>query len=203
MLSSFSTADPTTATQSRGNRHPILVMIPYEIEIGFAINRLIAAFFQAAVRFAGSESDVHFSFMRIENRRSSALPPNFDNLLRFDYRQPNRTEEQRLVNYVAQHRIETLFALDLRVNASCLKAARRAGVQRVISYWGAPMSSIVAWKLPLKRLEVALTRAKPDLFVFESEAMREAAVRGRGISDREPLSCALASTRRSSSRIPN
>jgi glycosyltransferase involved in cell wall biosynthesis len=37
-------------------------------------------------------------------------------------------------------------------------------------------------KLALKRLEVALLhRYKPDLFVFESEAMRRLAVDGRGV----------------------
>jgi glycosyltransferase involved in cell wall biosynthesis len=37
-------------------------------------------------------------------------------------------------------------------------------------------------KLALKRIEVALTRFGPDHYIFESEAMRETAVLGRGIA---------------------
>jgi glycosyltransferase involved in cell wall biosynthesis len=44
------------------------------------------------------------------------------------------------------------------------------------------MSSINhGFRLAAKQLQVLLTQAKPDHFIFESEAMRETAVRGRGI----------------------
>ena len=52
----------------------------------------------------------------------------------------------------------------------------------IVSYWGAPMSSLNSGlKLLAKRVEVSLRRSKPDHFVFESEGMREAAVFGRGV----------------------
>jgi glycosyltransferase involved in cell wall biosynthesis len=54
-----------------------------------------------------------------------------------------------------------------------------------VSYWGAPMSSPNSGiRLFLKRLEVALTRHKPDHFIFESRAMADAAVNGRGVPAR-------------------
>jgi glycosyltransferase involved in cell wall biosynthesis len=159
-----------------------MVMIPYEVEIGFAIGRLVKAFHEMAVQLTGSASDVHFSFATVRGRRSAALPAGFSNLLEFNYGKHAADDLDRFTAYIRHHGIQTLFAIDLRVNAPCLRAARRAGVQRVVSYWGAPMSSIT-WKYPLKRLEVALRRSKPDLFLFESYAMQRLAVRGRGISE--------------------
>jgi glycosyltransferase involved in cell wall biosynthesis len=161
----------------------MLVMISYDIDIGFAISRLITAFYQMALRVTGNPAKVHFSFGKIAGKRSAALPAGFDNLLQFNYAKHSAADEERLVEYIKSNGIDTIFALDLRVNAPCLKAARRAGVRRVVSYWGASMSSIVRWKWPLKRLQVALTRAKPDRFIFESEAMRQRAVLGRGIAE--------------------
>lgn len=161
----------------------ILVMISYDIDIGFAIGRLISAFYQMALRVTGNPARVHFSFGKVGGKRSAALPADFGNLLQFNYAQHSPADEERLVEYIETHDIDTIFALDMRVDAPCLKAARRSGVRRVVSYWGASMSSIVKWKWPLKRLQVALTRAKPDLFIFESEAMRRRAVLGRGIAE--------------------
>lgn len=160
----------------------ILVMISYDIDIGFAIGRLISAFYAMALRVTGTPAKVHFSFGKVGGKRSAALPADFDNLLQFNYAQHSAADEERLVEYIKSNGIDTIFALDMRVDAPCLKAARRAGVRRVVSYWGASMSSIVRWKWPLKRLQVALTQAKPDLFIFESEAMRRRAVLGRGVA---------------------
>lgn len=158
----------------------VLVMIAYDIDVGFAIGRLITAFHAMALRLAGDARDVHFAFAKIGGKRSANLPAGFKNLLEFDYRQ--HADEERFADYIAYYAIDTLFALDMRVDAPCLKAARRAGVRHVVSYWGAPMSSIRWWLWPLKRLQVALTRSKPDLFVFESEAMRRLAIWGRGVA---------------------
>jgi glycosyltransferase involved in cell wall biosynthesis len=46
-------------------------------------------------------------------------------------------------------------------------------------------------KLVAKRLQVLLTPGKPDHFIFESEAMRETAVRGRGIPRSRTSVCYL------------
>lgn len=162
--------------------HPILVMIPYEIGVGFAIGRLIVAFHEMALRMTGSPDDVHFAFATIGGQ-SRSLPAGFSNLLEFNHGKHSADDVERFVSYVKHHRIHTIFALDMRVDAPYLPAARRAGVRQVVSYWGASMSSIVPWKYPLKRLEVAMTRSKPDLFIFESHAMRRQAVFGRGVAE--------------------
>jgi glycosyltransferase involved in cell wall biosynthesis len=161
---------------------PILVMIPYEIGVGYAIGRLISAFHEMAMRITESPEDVHFAF-KTNDGKSPGLPVVFRNLLEFNHGKHSPDDVQRLALYIRQRQIHTLFALDMRVDAPCLRAARRAGVRQVVSYWGASMSSIVPWKYPLKRLQVALTRSKPDLFVFESLAMQRQAVLGRGVAE--------------------
>lgn len=166
------------------SRSGVLVMIGYPIDIGFAIGRLVSVFHDMALELTAAPTRVHFSFARIGEARSTALPADFRQLVEFDPRQPTPQAVQRLVAHVREHDIDTVFALDLGVQAPFLRALRQAGVRQVISYWGAPMSSINrGLKLALKRLEVAwLHRHKPDHFIFESRAMQDMAVHGRGVS---------------------
>jgi glycosyltransferase involved in cell wall biosynthesis len=165
----------------------LLVMIGYEIEIGFAIGRLVSVFHEMAQQLTGSAARVHFSFTKIGTARSSALPADFTRLTQFDPRRPSDAAVTALANYIREQRIDTIFALDLSANASYLGTLRQAGIRRIFSYWGAPMSSLnQGLKLLLKRMEVALLRrAKPDHFIFESRAMQRYAVQGRGISARK------------------
>ena len=160
----------------------MLILIPYQIQIGFAIQRLISVFYEMAVRVTGDPARVHFGFTKVGNDRSSALPADFANTVEFDPVAPTRDAVDRLAAYVAAHQITSLLALDVPVEASYLAALRKVGVATIVDYWGAPISSEnTGLKLLAKRVEVGLRRSKPDLFVFESEAMRTLAVRGRGI----------------------
>lgn len=166
----------------RGERN-FLIMISYEITIGYAIGRLISVFHDMSLRLTNNPRGVHFSFSAIAGNRCANLPAGFDNLLEFNYRACNDADIARFVDYVRKHAITDIFALDMPVNAPFLAQARRAGVRDVVAYWGAPMSSMNrGLKLLAKRLEVALLRRdRPDLFIFESQAMRALAVGGRGL----------------------
>jgi glycosyltransferase involved in cell wall biosynthesis len=170
------------SSEARGGRR-FLVMISYEIDIGYAIGRLVQVFHEMALRLGGDAGAVHFSFGSIGGKTSANLPPGFSNLLEFNYRQPDAAGTARFLDYIRRNRITDLFALDMPVTATLLAEARRAGVRDVVAYWGAPMSSRnQGLKLLAKRLEVALLRRdRPDLFLFESEAMRDLAVNGRGL----------------------
>jgi glycosyltransferase involved in cell wall biosynthesis len=167
----------------------MLVMIHYDIEVGFAIGRLVSVFYEMAQQLTGSADRVHFSFSRTGGGLSNALPDHFDQVIEFNPRQPVPGSVALLKNYISDHRIDTIFALDLSVNATYLGELRKAGIKRVFSYWGAPMSSLNGeFRLLLKRLEVALLRrAKPDYFIFESRAMQHHAVFGRGIAQGRTL----------------
>jgi glycosyltransferase involved in cell wall biosynthesis len=162
----------------------VLIIIPYQILIGFAIGRLISAFYEMAVRLTGDPARVHFSFTKVEGDRCTALPPTFKNTVEFNPSSASAGDVARLAAYIRENGITDVFGLDIDVNSSYLTAIRRAGVRKIISYWGAPMSSANGGiKLVAKRLEVALLRrTKPDHFIFESEAMRSLAINGRGLS---------------------
>jgi glycosyltransferase involved in cell wall biosynthesis len=161
----------------------LLIMIGYEIEIGYAIGRLISVFYEMGFQITGDQQRVHFSFTRLAGGRSKSLPHNFSNLVEFDYRSRTARPTSTCLNYITENKIDTVFALDMPVQGDYHQDLRKAGVKTIISYWGAPMSSINrGLKLALKRFEVEfLRRHKPDYFIFESEAMRRFGVLGRGL----------------------
>jgi len=163
----------------------ILVAIPFSSGIGFAIQRLISAFYAAAVQVTGGVEHVHFCFTDSAGGSSSALPSGFSQVVFADPCRGPAHDMAELCDYVSRHDIAVVFALDLPVQAPTLKSLRAAGARKVISYWGAPMSGLnQGWRLVLKRLEVRLLhRHRPDLFIFESKAMQLHAVQGRGISE--------------------
>lgn len=167
----------------------MLIMIGYEIDIGFAIGRLVSVFFDMARQWTGNTTQVHFCFAKVGAARSNALPPDFNQVIEFDMRQPTPAAAAALADYIRAHRIDTIFGLDLSANASYLGGLRSAGIERIFSYWGAPMSSLnTGVKLLLKRMEVAmLRRARPDHFIFESRAMQRFAVEGRGLPARQTV----------------
>jgi glycosyltransferase involved in cell wall biosynthesis len=161
----------------------MLVLIQFEASIGYAVGRLVGIFHQMAVRATGDANAVHFGFARVGNERSRFLPPGFERLVEFDVARYGPADLERLAAYVQRHDIDTLFAFDLHPGAGFLPALRRAGIRHVVSYFGAPLSSVNAGlKLLLKRLELRLRwPAQPDLYILESEAMRQTATHGRGI----------------------
>lgn len=161
----------------------ILIVIPYPSSIGFAIGRLISAFFLAALRVVGSAERVHFCFSDLDDGPCRFLPENFPRVIAADAYRGDTTELQKLGDYARENFIRVVFALDLSVDARCLGYLRGSGVKTVISYWGAPMSSInKGLRLLAKRFQVRyLSHNRPDLFIFESHAMRSHAVRGRGV----------------------
>jgi glycosyltransferase involved in cell wall biosynthesis len=162
----------------------MLIIIPFTTTVGFAVGRLIGVFYDMAVRITGDPNRVHFSFTKIEGGQSSPLPPTFRNVIEFNPISPTQAEITRLAAYIKERGITTVFGVDVLVEAAFLPSLRRAGIRKVISYWGAPISSPNRglW-LAAKRLEVAfIRRSKPNHFIFESEAMRSLGVHGRGIS---------------------
>ncbi len=163
--------------------HGILVLIQFEASIGYAVGRLVGIFHEMAVRATGDPNAVHFAFSRVGTERSRFLPEGFDRLLEFDVAKHDDADVARFADYASEHKIDTLFAFDLHPASGFLPALRKAGMRHIVSYYGAPMSSVNSGlKLLLKRLELRLRwPAQPDLYVLESEAMRQTATDGRGI----------------------
>lgn len=148
---------------------------------GYAMAALERAFFNLGVRLTGSYEHVHFSFKDLDKGLPKTLPNNFDNVLALDYSTIDKNSE--IEEYIARHNIKYAFCFDLQVNSKAASLMRRAGVKKIVSYWGSSISGINSGiKLLLKKAEVALRATKPDHFIFESEAMRYHATHGRGIS---------------------
>lgn len=153
---------------------------------GYAIGRHERTFARTASRLVGNPQDIHFAYPNLDRGRSDTLPDEIRNIIRFDASSADPSELRYIAEYIAGHRIRVAFGFDQPARQPAYATMRRAGVRRIIAYWGAPMSSLNSGiRRLLKRLDVALAIHRPDHFVFQSEGMRDFAVRGRGIPRRQ------------------
>ncbi len=162
----------------------LLVVFHTPSNEGFAMAPLEKMFYEVAVSVVGGSKDVHFAFKNYDKGKPTTLPSDFDNYLQLDYAQ-DVSKDEGVINYIRKNNIEYVFAFDLSVQSRINKLLRKAGVRKIISYWGSTMSSKNSGiKLLYKKLEVLLNRYKPDAYIFESNGMRDLAVYGRGIPKR-------------------
>jgi glycosyltransferase involved in cell wall biosynthesis len=149
---------------------------------GYAIEKLERAFFRMAMNFTADPDRVHVGYTDLDGGRPRFLPGDFRNVIRMDTKEAAPERIRELSGYVRRHGIQAAFGFDQPVSAPGFPALRKGGIRLFVSYWGAPMSSLNRGvKLMLKRVEVFLRRNKPDHFIFESRAMADRAVSGRGI----------------------
>jgi glycosyltransferase involved in cell wall biosynthesis len=152
----------------------ILIMFHCEQHTGYAIEKLENIFHKAALQAGYDESAIFYSYSKIKSIN--------DNLFECHYNDEHQCQE--LAKVVAKNKIKTVLAFDLTYPAKVISHLRNAGAIRIISYWGASMSSInTGLKLLLKKSEWYLRKYKPNLFIFESDAMRQTATCGRGIPE--------------------
>ena len=161
----------------------VLVLFHTRVNTGYAMAPLEKTFFEVASELAGNQGDVHFAFSKYDGEQASSLPENFENVFEISREKLLTTEGfKSALNEILPLRLDLAFCFDLQVDGPVVKLLRAAKVKTVVSYWGATMSSKnKGLKLLAKKLEVALSFRKPNLFIFESEAMRYFAVNGRGI----------------------
>ena len=160
----------------------VLFMMHCQSNTGFAIEKLETVFYQAALDSGYSPEGIFFSYPGVERGQPRWMVPGNSNWFEYDFSRNEGSSIARLQVYIRDHSITTVMAFDLQPNNAVLPMLRRAGVQRVLSYWGAPMSPRNrGLRLLLKRLEVALRKNGPDHYIFESRAMLELATDGRGI----------------------
>jgi glycosyltransferase involved in cell wall biosynthesis len=165
------------------HQNSFLILIPYSSDIGFAIGRLVQSFHRAAATALGSERRVIVCFSEVVASGCQFLAHTDSLQFGANVYSNDSAAVEKLCQLIRTHRIATVLALDLPVQGGFLGAIRRAGVSRVISYWGAPISSLNhGLRLLAKQIEVRLFRRnRPDVFVFESNAMQQLAVSGRGL----------------------
>jgi glycosyltransferase involved in cell wall biosynthesis len=159
-----------------------LVMMHFPTNTGFALGALETLFHRSALEVeGGDEGRVHFSYQHLGGGHPRSLPDDFSNLVAYDFRAPTAQARKDLEDYTRTHGIERVLAFDLTPGDPAHGALRSGGARRIVSYLGAPLGSVRSGpSLWLRRLRTAL-QPRADLYVFESEAMLETGVRGRGI----------------------
>lgn len=166
----------------RSNYNGVLVIFHCPEDTGYAIKSLEESFLQAGRRMAGD--NVHFSYTEIRNKKTSCAPK----VIRFDPTSNDKRSLEDLSAYIADNNIDFVLGFDQAPGKKYYKYLRRSGVKRIVSYWGASISDVnTGLKLQLKRLEMRLRKNSPDLYVFESEAMRYLAVHGRGVDEAKTM----------------
>lgn len=138
---------------------------------------------QACEQAVGTVDKVHFAFSAVGTHHSSVFPQSFPNLVEFNSRKHSADDVARLCSYIRENDVEAAFIVDASLQSAYLSAIRKAGIKTIVSYHGAPLSSLNSGlKLVLKKLEVAFLRpSKPDHFIVESRSMQQTATHGRGI----------------------
>lgn len=159
------------------NTSSILLMFHCEQNTGYAIETLEKVFHDAAIAAGYAEENIYWSF-------KSTSPNAQKNVIECDYKQPNKSLD--LKKFIQEKKISVVIAFDLGFPCPVIGELKAAGVTRLVSYWGASMSSINhGMKLAIKKIECLIRKNKPDAFIFESEAMRLTGTQGRGLSDKQ------------------
>jgi len=158
----------------------ILVIFHCRENTGYAIETLENRFYKVAELLAGD--NIHFSFTKLSNTQKQKKSRSSLSTLKFDPATRNKKELQQISQYIYEHKIDCVLGFDQPPGRKYYKHIRRAGVKHIISYWGAAISSRnTGLRLVLKKIEMRLRRYSPDHYIFESKAMQDFAIFGRGI----------------------
>jgi glycosyltransferase involved in cell wall biosynthesis len=150
---------------------------------GFAIEPLESMFCRAALELSGGDpTRVHFAYPSLDRGAPRNLPPGVG-FMRYDFREANRAETENLLEFVRKNNIQLVHFFDMQMIHPLLAKLRKAGVRTIISYIGSMISGPQPkWKYLLKRLEVTLSRSRLNGVIFESQAMADLGIYGRGIA---------------------
>lgn len=162
-----------------------LFIFPFASNPGYAITYSEILFYETGLELAArNPSFVHFAYINFKRGHPKFLPSSFTHLAEFDFGNRNRTNIERLQTYVRDNKIQFVLIMDIQPVHPVFKALRNAGATAIMTYWAAQISSPTpAWKLILKRLEVALSASKVDGLIFQSKAMADFAIFGRGVPE--------------------
>ena len=163
-----------------------LFLFHTDSNVGYSIEPAEKLFYEVGLELAGGDpSRVHFAFRNLDDGHPRSLPRNFKNVIAYDYSNQDERNINVLADYVKQKQIRLVFIYDIQPVHPMFRPLRKAGVRAIISFWGAPISSrSPLWKLALKRMQIVSSRSKVDGLIFESNAMADLAVYGRGVPRR-------------------
>jgi glycosyltransferase involved in cell wall biosynthesis len=152
-------------------KNQILLMFHCQQFTGYAIEVLEQVFFDAAKQAGYATDDIYWSFSKVFEKNPQIIECEYKNLMHID----------ALDKFLRDRQIKIVIAFDLGYPAPVINVLKKHKI-KIISYWGASMSSLnTGLKLIAKRIEWLLRKNTPDYFVFESTAMQLTATRGRGV----------------------
>lgn len=155
----------------------ILLMFHCEQNTGYAIKSLEDVFKTAAIQSGFHPDNILWSYSKKSDHSKNVFEINY-------YKKSDADNLQKIIR---KHQITTILAFDMPVSTIAAHHAKKAGAKNIISYWGASMSGInTGFKLFLKRIECQLKEnSSPDHYIFESIAMKNTGVNGRGICNKK------------------
>lgn len=160
-----------------------LVVIPFGSNVGYAIAPLEKLFFEVALSLGGGVyGNVHFAYKNLDRGRPLSLPPDFHNVWAYNVYDVSQSNNDMLDAYLRRYEIDLVLLFDVGPISPLIKVIRRAGVRTVLSYYGAPVSSVMPlWKLILKKCVFWCSRSRVNGLIFESQAMADLAIWGYGV----------------------
>jgi glycosyltransferase involved in cell wall biosynthesis len=160
-----------------------LFLFHTDSRVGYALEPAATLFYQVGVDVAGGNpSGVHFGFQSLSPGPALGLPNDFENVIAYDYFSQAADNIRWLSDYVAKNRIQLVVIYDIQPVHPLFRSLHRSGVRSILSYWGAPISSrMPLWKLALKRTQIITSRSRVDGLIFQSKAMADLAIYGRGV----------------------
>ena len=167
----------------------ILIVFHTPSNAGYAMKSLEKTFFDVALKITGHQDDIYFAFKQYQGEQIKSLPLSFKNIFELDpERLLNKHYKEGIFKFLKKQQFDLALCFDLQVSGDLVSLLRKGNVKKIISYWGSTISSLNSgFKLFLKRVQVFFTIQKPDLFIFESEAMRYHAINGRGIPFKDTI----------------
>ncbi len=163
-----------------------LIIFHTPTNAGYAMTALEKMFFNVCCAITKDPLKVHFAFSEVSGGPPKSLPEDFCRYIKIDGRDSGTFAPAK--DYIIQNKIKNVLCFDVQPRSLLCTFLRSCGVEKIVSYWGSTISSENnAFKLFLKKVDVLFSFNKPDLFIFESEAMRHLAVNGRGILARNTV----------------
>ena len=160
-----------------------LFVIQFGSNVGYAIAPLETLFYEVGLHLGkGDAGLVHFAYRDLVKGRPKSLPEEFKNVFAHDVYDGSVQSTEALARYVRTHNIRFVMFFDIDPVAPVFRKLRSAGAMTLLSYYGAPVSSVMPlWKVAIKRLLLLSSGSKLDGLIFESQAMADLAIRGRGV----------------------
>ncbi len=164
----------------------ILFFFHCKSNTGYAIETL-EEIFRLAAKKTYPNNGIYFAYPDIKDGLSNAFPVDFSNVIKFDPNTKDINQLHYIYNFIKEKKIKVAVGFDQGPCKKIYKFFKRAGVKKIISYWGAPMGDPCnIFKLVIKKFLLMIAPwPQPNLYIFESKAMANSAILGRGISPKK------------------